>query len=420
MVLYIAGLVLILTIIAIIKNYDSRLVLFSAGVIMCILGGNINAAFAAFIRWAAHPSMVPILCTVVGFTYITAMTKCDEHFVQLMSGLASRGKHLLIPITMLVSYIVSLALPSAAGAAAAVGALLVPLLTASGIHPVIAGAAVFAGTWGDVFSPGSSHNILIAQLAKTDVMTVIFNAAPAALVSLAAVIASIIGIAIYRGEYSGYVDEEINLDALKNVHPNPLKAIMPLIPLVLILLSSKQVHVIPWVIPVPAAMLYGTILCLIVCRTDPSVGVKEFFKGMGHAYTSIVSILMAAGVFAAGMTTVGLTQALIAAMKETQSIARIGATFGPFVISLLSGSGIAGSMAFNNTITPHAPEFGMRIMDVGSVAFLTGGFGRSMSPVAAAAIVCAGFGKCSPVDIVKRTAPGMIAATLITMVMLLF
>lgn len=418
--LYIAGVVLILTIIAIVRNYDSRLVLFSSGVIMCILGGNLSAAFDAFIKWAAHPSMVPILCSVVGFTYVTAMTKCDEHFVQLMSGLASRGKHLLIPLTLLVSYVASLALPSAAGAAAAVGALLVPLLTASGIHPVIAGAAVFAGTWGDVFSPGSSHNILISQLAHTDVMTVIINAAPASLVSLVVVIVSIIAVAIYNKEYSGYVDEEVNLDKLKDMHPNVIKAFIPLFPLLLILLSAKQVHVIPWVIPVPIAMIYGTILCLIVCRTDPSAGVKEFFKGMGHAYTNIVSILMAAGVFAAGMTTVGLTQALINVMKETQSIARLGATFGPFIISMLSGSGIAGTMAFNTTITPHAPEFGLRIMDVGSTAFLTGGFGRSVSPVAAAAIVCAGFGKCSPVDIVKRTAPGMLIATIVTMVMLLF
>ena len=67
---------------------------------------------------------------------------------------------------------------------------------------------------------------------------------------------------------------------------------------------------------------------------------------MGNAYTSIISILIAAGVFAAGMNAVGLTSSLIEAMKHTQSIARLGATFGPFFVALLSGSGIAGTMSY--------------------------------------------------------------------------
>lgn len=414
-----AGIILLITVVAIIKNYDSRMVLLMAGISMCVLAGKPYEAFKAFTQWAAHPSMVPIICTVVGFTYVTKMTKCDEHLVNLMSGLVTRAKHLLIPATIIVSFIVSLALPSAAGAAAAVGAILVPLVTSVGIHPVIAATAVFAGTWGDVFSPGSSHNILVAQLANTDVMTVIYNHAIAALVSLLVVILSVIAMAVWRNEYSGYESDLCAGKEVEKTRANPLKAFLPLFPLLLVLLGSKQVAVLPY-IEVPQAMIYGTIAVLLVNRANPSEVTKQFFLGMGHAYTSIISILIAAGVFAAGMTTIGLTQALIDVMKETQSIARLGATFGPFIIALLSGSGIAGTMAFNTTITPHAVDFGLGISQVGSTAFLTGGFGRSMSPLAAAAIVCAGFGGCTPIDIVKRTAPGMVAATLVTMFILLF
>lgn len=417
--LWIAGLIIIAAVYLIIKKYDSRLVLIIAGLLMATLGGKPGAAFDAFITWAAHKSMVPIICSVVGFTYVTAYTKCDEHFVNLMSGFVSKGKHFLIPSTIIIAFIVSLALPSAAGATAATGALLVPLLTAAGIHPVIAAAAVFAGTWGDIFSPGSSHNILIAQLANTDVMTVIYGHTLAGLVSLACVIISIIAIAIFTNRYSGYELSEEDKVHLGKGETSVLKAIMPLFPLILILLSSKQVAILPY-ISVPQAMLCGVLFCTIVCRANPGEITKEFFKGMGNAYTGIISILIGAGVFAAGMNAVGLTDALIAAMKETQSIARLGATFGPFLVSLFSGSGIAGTMAFNTTITPHAVDFGMRITDVGSTAFLTGGFGRSMSPLAAAAIVAAGFAKSNPIEIVKITAPGMIIATLVTMVMLLF
>lgn len=422
--LYVAIMILIATVVAIVKKYDSRMVLLVAGVAMACLAGKPKMAFDAFVTWAAHKSMVPILCTVVGFTYVTAYTKCDVNFVNIMSKFVSRGKHFLIPSAVIIAYIASLALPSAAGATAAVGALVIPLLVAAGIHPIIAAASVFAGTWGDVFSPGSSHNILIAKLADVDVMTVIINHAPTALICLAVTIACMIGNAIITKRYSGYqsaLGEELAED-LASDHSrtaNPLKAIMPLIPLALILLSSKQVHIIPY-ISVPQAMIFGTILTLVVTRTNPGEGTKEFFKGMGNAYTNIISILIAAGVFAAGMNAIGLTQSLIDAMKNTQSIARIGATFGPFLVSLLSGSGIAGSMAFNTTITPHAADFGMSIMNVGSTAFITGGFGRSMSPLAAACIVAAGFAKTNPIEIVKVTAVPMVICTFLTMFLLLF
>ena len=417
--LYLAGVIIVGAVYFIIKKYDSRMVLIVAGVLMALLAGKPSVAFDAFVTWAAHKSLVPILCTVVGFTYVTAYTKCDEHFINLMSGCASKGKHFLIPSAMIIAFIASLALPSAAGATAACGALLVPLLTSTGIHPVIAAAAIFGSTWGDIFSPGSSHNILIAQLAKTDVMSVIYGHAFVGLVCFACFIVSIIAIAVFTGRYSGYKSELNEKIAVDKIKANPIKALMPLLPIILILLSSKQVGIIPYV-SVPQAMIYGVILCLIVCRANPGDITKEFFKGMGNAYTSIISILIAAGVFAAGMDAVGLTSSLIEAMKHTQSIARLGATFGPFFVALLSGSGIAGTMAFNTTITPHAVDFGLGISPVGSTAFLTGGFGRSMSPLAAAAIVAAGFAKTNPIEIVKVTAPGMIIVTLITMGMLLY
>lgn len=126
------------------------MVLLVAGVAMACLAGKPKMAFDAFVTWAAHKSMVPILCTVVGFTYVTAYTKCDVNFVNIMSKFVSRGKHFLIPSAVIIAYIASLALPSAAGATAAVGALVIPLLVAAGIHPIIAAASVFVGTWGDV------------------------------------------------------------------------------------------------------------------------------------------------------------------------------------------------------------------------------------------------------------------------------
>jgi DcuC family C4-dicarboxylate transporter len=82
------------------------------------------------------------------------------------------------------------------------------------------------------------------------------------------------------------------------------------------------------------------------------------------------------------------------------------------LIAVLSGSGDAATIAFNNTITPYAELFGMATMDLGNAANLGGALGRTMSPVAGAAIVCASIAKVNPMEIAKRNAPGMILAAI--------
>ncbi|RLR66535.1 C4-dicarboxylate ABC transporter, partial [Pseudomonas aeruginosa] len=59
-----------------------------------------------------------------------------------------------------------------------------------------------------------------------------------------------------------------------------------------------------------------------------------------------------------------------------------------------------------------ASQFGYEIPDMGMAAALSGALGRTMSPLAGAAIVCAGLANINPMEIAKRTAPGMIIAVI--------
>ena len=128
----------------------------------------------------------------------------------------------------------------------------------------------------------------------------------------------------------------------------------------------------------------------------------------------IFDTIIAAGVFTAGMKAIGLTDALIVAMKNSQSIAKLAASYGPFIIAILGGSGDAATLAFNGAITPHAKSFGMGVAQMGSLAQLSGALGRTMSPVAGAAIVCAQIAKVNPMEMSKRTAlPMVVTATVI-------
>lgn len=410
--IWFGGLIVILTFAAIIKKLETRMVLFTAGLVMCIVGGDVNAAITAFTKTMVHGTLVPTICTVMGFSFVMKLTKCDQHLVTALSGVLSRGKLILIPLAVLLTWWINIAIPSAAGCAAAVGTILIPTLISAGVHPAMAGSAVFAGTWGSAISPGTSHNPFVAKLADVDVMTVIMNEAPAAIIASFVVIVALTIVSIVKKEGPNEERRNALTAEVKKVDSsllrvNPIKAIVPLVPLIMLVLGSKQIAMLPPV-GVPLAMLTGTILALAVTLTNPEDVSKKFFEGMGSAYGSVMGLIIAAAVFTQGMQMVGLTGALIDVMKGSESIAKIAGAFGPFIIAILCGSGDAAALAFNGAITPHAANFGMTIIDLGSLAQMAGAIGRSMSPVAGAAIICAQIANVSPIELSKRNAIPML------------
>jgi DcuC family C4-dicarboxylate transporter len=118
------------------------------------------------------------------------------------------------------------------------------------------------------------------------------------------------------------------------------------------------------------------------------------------------------------MTAVGLVAALIAQMTSHPGVARLSATAGPFLLGLVSGSGDAAAVAFNKAVTAHAATFGISPLAMGSVAAIGGALGRTMSPIAGGAIICAGLAGVSPLEIPKRNGPGMLVAVTVMALML--
>ena len=57
----------------------------------------------------------------------------------------------------------------------------------------------------------------------------------------------------------------------------------------------------------------------------------------------------------------------------------------------------------------------MTPIDLGNLAWLGGAFGRTMSPVAAAGVVAAGFAGVSPFEVAKRNAIPMLAAAIVAL-----
>ena len=418
MFLIIGALIVVGVIYLLLKRHESRMVLIGAGILMCIIAGKPMAALDAFAKSMTNAGLITSVCSCMGFAWCMKYTGCDKHLVVAIGKVLKKMGFLLIPGATLATFVVNIAIPSAAGCSAAVGVIFIPILMAAGVHPAMAAAAVKSGTYGSMLNPGLVHNGVIAKLAGTQITDVIGNHMMATVAGVLVAAAVLTVVAIVLKENKGYVPEGSVIDD-ESFSVNPLYAIMPLIPVIILLLGSTKV--VPALkMGVPHAMIIGAILALAATRKSPVELTKSFFNGMGDAYANIIGIIISVGVFVAGLKALGLIKALIAWMLNSTGIVKIAATFGPFLLALISGSGDAATVAFNEAVTPHAVEFGISTMNMGSIAALGGTLGRTISPIAGATIICAGIAGVDPMEVCKRNALGIVCALLVGMVLLLF
>ncbi len=412
--IWMAAIVTLITIAALLKRIETRLVLFTSGLVMALLSGAPQVALKAFIANMTNGSLITAICSSLGFAAVIAITRCDVHFVSLMVKPLGKLGLFLLPFCMFIASCVAVAIPSAAGCAAALGPTMIPLMVRAGFKPAIAGAAIIGSIIPSAMSPGSSHNVWVAKIANIDVMTLIVEFAPKILILCGLNILLVtVMIFVFRDYRKPDPNEnaevfEVASDARGELpeKPNILFAIAPILPIVVLLLGATVIPALK--MSVAEAMIWGSIYTLLITRSNPEAVTKEFFSGMGKGYANIMGIIIAAGCFAGGLRAAGVIDALIETLKNSREIASYAANFGPFLMGVLTGSGDAAGHAFNQAVTPYAAEFGMRIEPLGIVAALSGALGRMCSPIAGATLVIAGMTRLSPLEISKRMAIPMI------------
>lgn len=411
----ILGCILVLiTLFLLIKRYEARMVLVAAGIVMCACAGNPMAALNSFAKGMGS-SMISSACSSMGFALVMRFTGCDKHLINFLAKGLTKVHFVIIPGVVLATFAVNMALPSAAGTAAAAGAIFIPIMMGAGIHPAMAAAAVKCGTYGSMLNPGLAHNPFVAKIAGVGVMDVIAFHYKANLASLVIAAITITVIAYMTHENKDHFAEGLELE--ENFKVNYLYALMPIIPIAILLLGATKIVPV-FKMGVAQAMIIGCILALAVTRTNPAELTKSFFDGMGKAYADIIGIIISAGVFVAGMNAMGLVKAFTNAMLNNPAIVKIAASVGPFLLGLIVGSGDAATFAFNEAITPHAADFGMTPVQMGSMATLGGTLGRTMSPIAGATIIVAGIAGVNPMEIAKRNALPMVLAMVVGMTVL--
>lgn len=384
-----ALLTVLVTIYALIKRYETRFVLLAAGFAMAIFSLKPMIAFQQFDASMTKSSLIIAICSAMGFAATISLTKCDVHLVALLTRPLRKLGVFLLPACMVVTSFCAVAIPSTAGLCAAVGPSLIPILIRAGFKPAIAAAAIVCSTTPALFNPGVAHNVFVAKLADMEVMAFITKFfMPLAGFSIAIIVGLTVICFLYR-DYKKPVNTGTKVVQEKEVSNLPAKvnlfyAITPLVPVAILLYVSLYTTM---KMSVATAMLIGTAYALVITRSNPAEVTKKFFDGMGKGYGNILGIIIAAGVFAAGLKAAGVVDMLVEALTSANHLARIGGAFGPYLMGVLTGSGDAAAFAFNEAVTPNAAKFGLQIADLGWLAVICGSFGRLSSPLAGGVIL---------------------------------
>ena len=425
-------LVAILGIVAVIylliKKVETKTALISVGFVLCVLSLKPLDALTSFTNAMVQPTLIKAICASMGFAFVMKLTKCDQHLVKLLTAPLKNIGFFLIPLAFVLTFFISIAIPSAAGCSAAVGTTLIPLLMASGIRPAMAATAVLTGTMGGILSPGVSHTALISEISSKDIQSIVLAQIPNALTAGVVMLFSLIIMAfVFKDYQKGKVFEMPNSnhsDEKSIQKANILYALMPLMPLIVLIIGAsplKNYEILAWSakIGVAEAMLLGAIISLVATMTKPDKIFKEFFSGMGSSYANIIGIIIAASVFVAGLKACGVIDLIIEWLKNEQDYVRFGGTFIPFLMASITGSGDAAAMAFNKAVTIHANELGFEQIRLGNAVAMSAVLGRYLSPILGACIIVSALAGVSPLEIVKRSALGAIIGVIIIAFILL-
>lgn len=144
-------------------------------------------------------------------------------------------------------------------------------------------------------------------------------------------------------------------------------------------------------------------------------------KAMAEIFISVVSIIIAAGVFAEGIKALGGVNILANAVSslgteilhglEFLSIAIL--SFLVYFATVIMGSGIAAFNAFGKLAPDIAKKLGVAPITLVLPIEIASCLGRAASPIAGGIIALAGFAKVAPMDIIKRTTPLLLIAMLV-------
>ncbi|WP_303842825.1 C4-dicarboxylate transporter DcuC [Aeromonas sobria] len=426
------------------KNYDAKIVLFGAGLLLMFAAVGLGhpllpAAQSSGLSWldpfvqikqifiSQMGNVGLTIMVLFGFSSYMSHIGANDVTVMLLTRPLSRirSPYLLVPVIFLLGNLLSLVVPSAASLAVLLMATLYPVLKASNMSSLTAGA-VIATTATIMPSPLGADNVLAAQkLGIPLVEYIVSYHAPISLPTLA-----LMAVVHYfwqkamdkRQQARGGLEEKDESLALPTGLPPAYYGLFPVLPLVLVLLFGICFTDISLgLVEITFVCLLLTIGVELLRKGNIKETSKEFaifFSGMGTGLAQVVSLIVAASMLVEGLKAIGIIDTLVDSVKHIDGVGSILMFFfsgTAALIGFISGSGLAVFYSFINIIPEITEKVGVNSVSVALPMQLTANLIRSMSPVAAVIIVIASITGSNPIEIIKRTSVPIISGIICCM-----
>ncbi|EPF0538544.1 anaerobic C4-dicarboxylate transporter DcuC [Yersinia enterocolitica] len=425
----------------IIKGYSATGVLMVGGLLLLIIsalmGKNVLPASATSTGWRATDiveyvkillmsrggdlgMMIMMLCGFAAYmTHIGAndvVVKIASKPLQMINS-----PYLLMVAAYIVACLMSLAVSSATGLGVLLMATLFPVMVNVGISRGAA-AAICASPAAIILAPTSGDVVLAAKASEMPLVDFAFKT------TLPISIAAIVCMAIAHFFWQRYLDnksqekhEMMDVNDITTNAPS-FYAILPFTPIIGVLIFDgkwgPELHIITVLV---ICMLIAAVIEFLRSFNAKTVftGLEVAYRGMADAFATVVMLLVAAGVFAQGLSTVGFISGLIGLAQSFGTggiIMMLVLVTITMLAAMTTGSGNAPFYAFVELIPKLAAQMGINPAYLVLPMLQASNLGRTLSPVSGVVVAVAGMAKISPFEVVKRTSVPVLVGLVVVIV----
>ena len=202
-------------------------------------------------------------------------------------------------------------------------------------------------------------------------------------------------------------------------------AILPILPLFLLIIFSPMVYngiKLNLVTAIIVSILVAFVVDLVSRRAlkDVCKDFGAFFEGMGKVFTSTVSLIICAELFALGLTKIGGISTMIQMAAAQQDVGLYLMLFVMMAImtiaTIVTGSGNSAFFAFSPLLPEAAASVGYNTMALVIPVQLAASLARPMSPISGVIIAVSGIAGLTPIELIRRTIPVMIFGMIVNVV----
>lgn len=339
-----------------------------------------------------------------------------------------KNKYLILSGTFVVGMALKIVISSYAGLILLLLACIYPVLISLKIRPITA-VCVLSLIALD-YGPKDGNSINMADMVgqKDNVVELFLNYQLYSVIAYVAVIAVLIPFYFAwidkRDAKKGVLNDMVEIPEIVNPKCPTFYVLLPWLPVVF-LLGAYFLQIKLDVITANFISIFLVFLFEFArYRDGKKLGedMVVILKAMAEIFISVVSIIIAASVFASGIKALGGVNILANALALTSGgeFAWVAILAGIFILSFLvyfasviMGSGIAAFNAFGKLAADIAPKFGVAPITFVLPLEIASCLGRAASPISGGILALAGFAKLSPFDIIKRTTPLLLIAMLV-------